>query len=217
MNYMISTTRYIVIISLMVMAGCGSSPTVNYYTLHTIETRLAQDDEDSAILALGALRMPEYLNRSQMVTRGPGAEIIVDEFNRWAEPLSEAIHRVLAGNLDVLLSSVVVIAYPSSAVLDVDYRLVGRFGRLDADQNGKVVLEVQWGIADSAGSILLSPRRARFESQATNPGDPGSIAQAMSDVLAQFSRDIASKIDSVGLDPPERRETGTPDSENSES
>jgi uncharacterized lipoprotein YmbA len=203
MNYMIMITRYVVIICLMVIAGCGSSPTVNYYTLHTIDTRLAQDDEDSPILALGALRMPEYLNRSQMVTRGPGAEIIVDEFNRWAEPIGEAIHRVLAGNLDVMLDSMVVVAYPTSGVLDIDYRLVGRFGRFDADQNGKVVLEVQWGIADSAGTVRLPPRRARFESQATNPDDPGAVAQAMSDVLAQFCRDIASEIDSVGLDLPE--------------
>ena len=200
---MILITRYVVIICLMVIAGCGTSPSVNYYALHTIDTRVAQDDEDSPILALGALRMPEYLNRSQMVTRGPGAEIVVDEFNRWAEPIGEAIHRVLAGNLDVMLDSMVVVAYPSSGVLDIDYRLVGRFSRFDPDQNGQVVLEVQWGIADSTGTVRLPPRRARFESQATNPDDPGAVAQAMSDVLAQFCRDIASAIDLAGLEPPE--------------
>jgi uncharacterized lipoprotein YmbA len=199
MNYMILTTRYVVIFCLMVIAGCGSSPTVNYYALHTIDTTLAQDDEDSPILALGALRIPEYLNRSQMVTRGPGAEIIVDEFNRWAEPIGGAIHRVLAGNLDVMLESMVVVAYPSSAVLEVDYRLIGRFARFDADQDGKVVLEVQWGIADSSGTVQLPPKRARFESQATRPGDPGSVAQAMSEVLAMFCRNITSDIEAVGL------------------
>jgi uncharacterized lipoprotein YmbA len=203
MNYMILTTRYFIIFCLMVIAGCGSSPTVNYYALHTIDTRLAQDDENSPILALGALRIPEYLNRSQMVSRGPGAEIIVDDFNRWAEPMGEAIHRVLAGNLDVMLESVVVVAYPSSAVLNIDYRLVGRFARFDADQDGKVVLEVQWGIADSEGTVQLPPKRARFESQATRPDDPGSVAQAMSDVLLLFCRDIASEIEAIGLRKPE--------------
>jgi uncharacterized lipoprotein YmbA len=184
MKNMIRTTRYIVTFCLVILAGCGSSPPVHYYALESID-----------------IRMPEYLNRSQMVMRGSGAEIIVDDFNRWAEPLDDSIHRVLASNLDVLLESVVVVAYPSSAVLDIDYRLIGRFDRFNADKDGLVVLDAQWGIADSTGVVRMSPRRVRFESQATNPNDPGSIAQAMSDVLAQFCRDIASDTESVILGP----------------
>jgi uncharacterized lipoprotein YmbA len=201
MKNMNRTIRYIVTLCFLIIAGCGSSPTVHYYVLETIDNRVAQDDEGSPIIAVGAFRMPEYLNRSQMVTRGPGAEIIVDEFNRWAEPLDDAIHRVLASNLDVLLESVVVVAYPSSAVVNIDYRLIGRFDRFNAGQDGLVVLDVQWAIADSTGTVRLPPRRARFESQAARPDDAGSIAQAMSDVLSQFCRDIAEKIESVDLAP----------------
>jgi uncharacterized lipoprotein YmbA len=201
MNNMNRTVRYIITFCFLIIAGCGSSPGVRYYALETIGDRVAQDDEGSPIIAVGAFRMPEYLNRSQMVSRGPGAEIIVDEFNRWAEPLDDAIHRVLASNLDVLLESVVVVAYPPSAVLNIDYRLTGRIDRFNSGQDGLVVLDVQWGIADSTGTVRLFPRRVRFESQATRPDDPGSMAQAMSDVLAQFCRDIAAAIDAVGLDP----------------
>ena len=201
MKNTIRTIRYLVTFCLVMLAGCGSSPPVHYYALETMDNRVAVDAEGSPILAVGAFRMPEYLNRSQMVIRGSGAEIIVDDFNRWAEPLDDSIHRVLASNLDVLLESVVVVAYPSSAVLDIDYRLIGRFDRFTADQDGLVVLDAQWGIANSTGVGPLSPRRVRFESQATRPDDPGSIAQAMSNVLAQFCRDIAGEIDSIGLDP----------------
>ena len=108
---------------------------------------------------------------------------------------------MLASNLDGLLDSVIVVAYPSSAVLNIDYRLMGRFDRFHAGQDGLVVLDVQWGIADSKGSVRLSPRRARFESQAPRPDDPDSIARAMSDVLAQFCRDIAGQIGPLGLGP----------------
>lgn len=201
MNNMNRTIRYIVTLCFLIIAGCGSSPTVHYYALDTIDNRVAQDDEGSPIISVGAFRMPEYLNRSQMVTSGPGAEIIVDEFNRWAEPLDNAIHRVLASNLDVLLESVVVVAYPSAAIVNIDYRLVGRFDRFNSGQDGLVILDVQWAIVDSTGTVRLPPRRARFESQATRPDDPGSIAQAMSDVLAQFCRDIAGEIEAVELDP----------------
>ena len=200
MNNMIRTIPYLVTICLVSLAGCGSSPPVHYYTLETMDSRVAVDAEGSPILAVGAFRMPVYLNRSQMVMQGSGAEIIVDDFNRWAEPLTDSIHRVLASNLDTLLESVVVVAYPSSAVLDIEYRLIGRFDRFTADQDGLVVLDAQWGIANSTGVVQLSPRRVRFESQAARPDDPGSIAQAMSNVLAQFCRDIADELDSIGLD-----------------
>ena len=190
----------VVTLSILMLAGCGSSPTVHYYGLDAIDIAYTQDEEGSAVIALGPFRMPEYLNRSQMVTRGSGAEVIVDDVNRWAEPLNDAIHRVLASNVDSLLESVIVVAYPSSVLLTVDYRLVGRINRFNSAQDGLIVLEVQWGAADVEGAAWVTPRRSRYESRAAIAGDPGSIAQAMSDTLAQFSRDIASEIESVGFE-----------------
>jgi hypothetical protein len=185
---------------MLALTSCGSSPPVHYYGLDSIDIRYTQDKEGSPVLALGPFRMPEYLNRSQMVTRGSDAEMIVDDVNRWSEPLNDAVHRILASNVDSLLESVIVVAYPSSVLLSVDYRLVGRIDRFNSGQDGLIVLEVQWGVADVEGGGWVTPRRSRYESRATIPGDPGSVAQAMSDALAQFSRDIASEIESVGFE-----------------
>ena len=195
------TVRHLVTLCVLFMAGCGSSPTVHYYALDSIGSRVAEDAPGAPIIAVGAFRMPEYLNRSQMVRRGPGAEIIVDDFNRWAEPLDDAIHRVLASNLDQLLDRVIVVAFPTSAALNIDYRLTGRFDRFHAGPDGDVVLEVQWGIVAMNGTSHLPPRRVRYQSQAARRDDPGAIAEAMSDVLAQFCRDIASELGAIGLQP----------------
>jgi hypothetical protein len=165
-----------------------------------MDVSYAQDEEGAPVLALGPFRMPQYLNRSQMVTRGSGAELIVDDVNRWAEPLDDAVHRILASNLDRLLDSVIVVAYPSSALLEIDYRLVGRIGHFNSGEDGLVVLEVQWGAADTEGNMLIAPTRSRYESQATVPGDPGSVVRAMSDTLEQFSLDMASDIGAVELE-----------------
>jgi uncharacterized lipoprotein YmbA len=200
MDNMNRKSPYIVTLAILMLAGCGSSPPVHYYGLDAIDIAYTQDEVGSAVIALGPFRMPEYLNRSQMVTRGSGAEVIVDDVNRWAEPLNDAIHRVLASNVDSLLESVIVVAYPSSVLLAVDYRLAGRINRFNAAQDGLIVLEVQWGATDVEGAAWVTPRRSRYESRAAIAGDPGSIAQAMSDTLAQFSRDIASEIESVGFE-----------------
>ena len=200
MDTMIRKSPYVVLLLTLVLAGCGSSPAVRYYGLDNMDVSYAQDPDDSPVLVMGPFRMPEYLNRSQMVTRGSGAEMIVHDVSRWSEPLDDAIHRVLASNVDSLLQTVIVLAYPSIAALDADYRLAGRINRFSAGQDGRVILEAQWGLGDADGDVLIAPRRSRYESQASEASDPGSIARAMSDALAQFSRDIASKIESVGLE-----------------
>jgi uncharacterized lipoprotein YmbA len=200
MSNMIRIRPHLVTLVILMIAGCGSSPPVHYYGLDAMDIAYIQDNEGSPVLALGPFRMPEYLNRSQMVTRGSGAELIVDDVNRWAEPLDDAIHRILASNLDRMLGSVVVVAYPSSALLEIDYRLVGRIGRFNAGEDGLVVLEVQWGAADTDGNMLMAPTRSRYESQATVPGDPAAVVQAMSDALEQFSRDMASDIGALELE-----------------
>lgn len=200
MANMIRKSPYVVMLVILMLAGCGTSPPVHYFGLDTIDIGYTQDKEGSPVIALGPFRMPEYLNRSQMVTRGSGAEMIVDDGSRWAEPLEDSIHRILASNLDSLLQSVIVVAYPSSALMEVDYRLAGRIGSFSSGQNGLIVLEVQWGAADVEGGMVVAPRRSRYESQATTPGDPGSVALAMSDALAQFSRDIASEIEAGGFE-----------------
>jgi uncharacterized lipoprotein YmbA len=200
MDNMIRKSPYVVMLAVLMFAGCGTSPPVHYYGLDTIDIGYTQDKEGSPVLVLGPFRMPEYLNRSQMVTRGSGAEMIVDDGSRWAEPLDDSIHRILASNLDSLLESMIVVAYPATTLLEVDYRLVGRIDRFSSGQDGQIILEVQWGATDIEGGKLVAPRRSRYESQAAVPGDPGSIALAMSDALAQFSRDIASEFESGGFE-----------------
>jgi len=200
MSNMIRKSQFLVTLVLLMLAGCGSSPPVKYFGLDSMDTSYTQDEAGAPVLALGPFRMPEYLNRSQMVTRGSGAELIVDDVNRWAESLDDAIHRILASNLDRLLGSLIVVAYPSAALLEVDYRLVGRIGQFNADEDGLVILEVQWGAADTDGHMLMAPTRSWYESQATVPGDPDSIARAMSDALEQFSRDMARDLGAAELE-----------------
>ncbi len=187
-----------VIVSLLLVA-CGSSPPVRYFTLSTMDRGIQQDPDDAVILGLEPLRMPEYLNCSQIVTRGAGAEMQVDEFSRWAEPLGLSLHRVVSADVDNLLDSVVVIAFPYDTVIrtQVDYRLLGDVSRFDADRSGRIVLEIQWAIAEVGSGIVVPPHRSRFDTQATTADDPAAVAAAMNNALAMFSRDIASELEAL--------------------
>ncbi len=158
-----------------------------------------QDPDDAVTLGVGPLRLPEYLNRSQIVTRGGGSELEVDEFSRWAEPLTQALHRVVSTDVDNMMNGVMVIAFPWEAVVhnEVDYRLLGEVTRFDADRSGRVVLDIQWAISDITGQPAVVIRRTKYETRAARPDDPAIVVSAMNDALAMFSRDVASELEVI--------------------
>ena len=186
-------TRWLapVLLFSLLVGGCGSSPPVQYYDLEALETGNADDGGTFLRVGVGPLRTPDYLSRSQMVTRGNDSTVIVDDFNRWIEPVDDAIHRVVAENLDGLIDDAVVVAFPYTHIADLDYQLIGRISRFDTDHDGAAVLQIQWGVITSRDEFVLPPKRARYEARAAKAGDYPALARAMSEVLQQFSRDVA--------------------------
>lgn len=177
-----------------VLAACGSSPPVRYYSLEPVAAEYPTDQGDAAMVGLGPLRMPDYLDRSHMVIRGDGNQVLVDDLNRWAEPVGKAVHRILAANVDGLLDSVIVVAFPYTTMAGPGYRIAGRIDRFDADRAGRAVLAVQWRVEDSDGNLLVPPRRDRYEIGIGPPGDADARVHAMNELLATYSRDIAQVL-----------------------
>lgn len=177
----------------ILLTACTTTSTTRFYQLAPIATDGAPDEPGATVLALGPLTFPEYLKRPQMVKRGSGTTISVDEFNRWAEPLDESMPRVLAGNVDGLMSDLVVVPFKNRAV-EASYRLYGSVTQFDADESGRTVLIVQWGITRTEGGVTVAPRTDRYVAQATPADDPAAIAGAMSDLLGQFSREIVTLV-----------------------
>src|SRR5215218_6635492 len=83
----------------MLLAACGSTPKDRFYTLAPAST-LAPAATASAParygVAIGPVRVPEALDRTQMVVReGPNRVEILDQ-HRWAGSLRSEIARALA-------------------------------------------------------------------------------------------------------------------------
>lgn len=202
MYLMNATARSITLCALasLLLTACGSSPPARYFSLSPSVPVAAPESGTTVALGLGPVRMPDYLDRSQLVTRDAGQELKVDEFSRWAEPMSTAFHRIVAADVDNAVDGLVVIAFPWESAIrrTVDYHLLGDVTRFDADRNGRVILDVQWGVVEiESGDRVVQPQRRRYETRTGSPDDPGSIASAMNDALAEFSRDIAGKLQAI--------------------
>ncbi len=178
----------------MTLSGCGTSSPVRYFNLEPIDYGSTSSAEQRHIVGLGPLDLPGYLARPQIVTRGTNAEIIIDDFRRWAEPVDESIHRIVAANVESLVDEVTVVSYPYHTMAQPEYRIYGDVVRFDADASGEAVLVVQWGIAAADRTVVTPPQRARYGAQASNPADMGAVVTAMNEVIAAFSRDIAAHL-----------------------
>jgi len=178
---------------LLYLGACAASPTVRYYQLSAMDLTPAADSADALLVAFGPLTLPDYLDRPQFVTRGSGAGTRLDEVNRWAEPLEEAVPRIIAANVDALLEEAVLLPFTTLGV-DWSYRLFGSITRFDADRDGEVVLLVQWGATSAEGGIALPIRTGRYAARLGTDTEPEAVARAMTGLLADFSKDVASAV-----------------------
>lgn len=197
-----STVRSIAVCALasLCLAACGSTPPSRYFSLSPTVAVAEPEPGSTVALGLGPIRMPDYLERTQLVTRGAGQELSVHQYSRWAEPLSKSFHRILAVDVDNSVDGLIVVGFPwdFDAVAELDYRLLGDVTQFEADQSGRVILDVQWGVVElDTNERVVLPRRTRYETRAASAGDPASITSAMNEALGELGRDIASEMRAV--------------------
>ena len=177
------------------LAGCGSSPPINYYVLSAHNDDVPAGSTPS--LGVGPIAIPEYLNRDNLVTNREGNTLVVAASDRWAEPLEDNFTRVIAMNLGVLAGTDSVSVYPWPRSAAVDYQVTVDVDRFDAGANGQVVLVARWQVlAGEGGRSVRSGRTVVTEPVVST--DYEALAGAMSSAAATLSREVAAAIPSGG-------------------
>jgi len=175
---------------LLFLGGCASqSPLSSFYVLSPIV------DESGAyatemILGVGPVRLPDYLDRSQLVRRSSDSRLEVDEFNRWAGDLTQNIQDVLAENLSRLLGSDRVLTYPWSVAPKVSGQLALDIRRFEAGPGREVVLDLQWRLFDPARERLIAMANEHIVMPMQGE-DSAAMVRAQNAALAELSRRLA--------------------------
>ncbi len=156
------------------------------------------------MVGVGPISIPGYLDRNEIVTRLNSEELRYSTLDRWAEPLTEGIERVMTENLIALLPDDLVLRFPWLVTAPVDYQVQLGVRRFEADEQGNAQFAVRWTIRE--------PRTGRYrvarESVVHEPGngaDPDVAVRALSRALLDLSHDIAAEIQRLGE--PDRRAT----------
>jgi uncharacterized lipoprotein YmbA len=182
--------------------GCTLLPaaqpdTTHYYVLNAIDdpgnNRRSAADTKLAI-GLGPINFPNYLARSDIVTRTAANRVELSTTDRWAEPLDVTFTRILAQDLAAALDGAQVAVFPwfaSSA--HFDYQVAPVIERFEADDQGKAHLAARWSVIDSATSRVLYATTTDL-SVVAHASDHAEVAAALSQLESEFAGEIAAAI-----------------------
>lgn len=147
----------------------------------------------AARVGLGPVTLPEYVLRSQIVSRVAGTRIVVSDTERWAEPLDRAIVRVLAIDLERTTGAGRIVHHPWYERDRPDVQIEIAFARCERDESGRVVVAARWSVRDFRGGAPPIERESRIERATAGP-EGASTALALSEALAEMCREIASAV-----------------------
>ena len=175
---------------LILLSGCGSSPVPDYFLL-TANAQPSIGASSDLIIGVGPIEVSDFLERPQIATHGGTNRLEIDELNRWAEPLDRAVIRVMALNLAALLGTQKITGFPWRRDDRPDVAIRIAILTLDHRQ-GQAVLGVRWVLVDIASEQLVHQELKRYDQPSSK--DPGLLAAAYSDLLAELAADIVNQI-----------------------
>jgi uncharacterized lipoprotein YmbA len=182
---------HLISIAMVAVAACGcSTKPARFYTL---DSTASPDGAPAAHIAVtvGPVAVPASVDQPEFVVQVASNRVELDEFNRWAAPLSDSIARVVAGDLVVLLGTSDVATSPMANFIPA-YSVTINVQRFESTRNQGVLLDAVWAVHQTAGGAM---RSARTVAQEAAQGDSyDALAAAHSRALARMSGDIAAAI-----------------------
>lgn len=179
----------------IMLAACSTAPRDRFYTLapaSAIAPVATASTPARYGVAIGPVRVPEALDRTQMVVReGPNRVEILDQ-HRWAGSLRSEIARALAAGVGAQLPEAQVSVHDGQAGRNATYRVAVDIERFDATLNDSVAVQALWTLRQEGGRELDSGRFAA--SEPTGPGGYDAIAAAYAKALAAMSAQVAQAV-----------------------
>ena len=196
-------TGIVLIISIFFFGGClgkGTQKPTEFYLLQPVNASIEEQGVaagEVVVLGIGPVRVRDYLNRPQIVTRTSTNEVRIHDFHYWGEPLSTNFTAILAQNLSVLLTTdrIFIFPYRSKQELPIDYQVLVEVIRFDGELGVEATLLAQYYILEFLENERkqIVTKQPSFSRSLTNKSFETLVA-AMSDLVADLSREIAEEI-----------------------
>jgi hypothetical protein len=192
----------ILAITAIFLSGClGRSQTPRFYALspmspdQVISTR--KSPGQNAVIGIGPVKLADYLDQSNLVTRASDNQLVKAEYDRWVGSFKDDFINVLAENIGLLLATERIHLYPWRPSVPIDYQVVLDVVRLDGRLGEAAWLVARWSVLGGPGKKLLQMKRSSIR-EPVRDADYAALVAAQSQAVAKLSQEIAEAIQGAG-------------------
>ena len=190
---------------LLFLAGCfGSTGPARFYALSPMEQaptgQGAKTGTSEIAVGIGPIKIADYLDRSDIVTRDTGHTVKLAEFEQWAGSFENNFTHALAENIGFLLKSDHIYVHPWPRPVPADYRIALEVIRFDGQLGGEACLVARWSVFGEESEKLIAVKRSSIQEPTGGSGYEALVA-AESRALAKLSQEIAQVIIAKTNDP----------------
>jgi uncharacterized lipoprotein YmbA len=190
--------------ALIALTGCGTSKSSNFYQLDEPAAIRLSGLERGIAVGVGPVNLPSYLDRPQIVVRGTGHKLELSEFNRWSEPLTDSILRVIVVSLSNKLESTRIYQIPRrNKTIPIEFRVEIDIARFDGMLGGDALLVARWTLYGRDEQAVLTKVSIISESLGPEGSDGSessgevnfeSLIAAQNRCLQKLSQEIVDAI-----------------------
>lgn len=182
------------------LAGCAS-PEPRYYSLAPVGASQPTVPAASATppvsqplwIEVAPVRVPERLNRPQLVVQAGDGSLDVLDLSRWAAPLPDEMRDALAQRLQSRLGAIDVYQQGQSNG-DPVYRITTEVARLDADPGRQLGATINWSVRRMPDGAAVA---GRFDADLPAAGGVDGVVAAMRQVVSDTAGQIAAGVESL--------------------
>jgi uncharacterized protein len=184
-------------LSACTLVGSGPRPAPRLYTLSSLAFSDAAGEPAASlphlVIGIGPVRLPEYLDRRDIIVRNSRNEIELIGLSQWAEPMAEALARAVADNLSALLQTHRIVQFPWRPAVPVVHQVAFQVIQFDGRPGEEVVLRAGWQLFTGDGLALLDFGQAVVREPVADASVDALVA-AHSRAVEGFSRSLAASI-----------------------
>lgn len=173
------------------LSACGTSMPSTFYALDNkpvLQTVTQIKTSETPLLGIEPVFIPSYLDRPQIIERDASSPVvIVSEFNRWAEMLSESFPRVLSKAINKKAKKN--LSKPVGGLRgNYPYRVYVEIDRFDTVFNDNAVLEA-WVTITSGTTSPVTVNKVVLKEKVGNTFD--DLVRAENDLIYRLGALIA--------------------------
>lgn len=190
-----SVRKFVLPLLLLALTACSHSPPQRYYVLPGAGSEVPAGERHGALVGLGPVTLPAYLDRPQIVTRATDNRLDLASSHRWAEPFADSFRRALSLQLAKALPDARLLEFPWKQGLPVGKRLALDVQRFDRGADGAVVLDARWSVADGPNGANLIQRVSHLSVPQTGKADDyDTLVAAYGAAIAKLAGEIAAEL-----------------------